>query len=228
MTVLVGPNNAGKSALAKGIHLLAGGLIPSNKDSREPLPLESGGIRHGETFEDLVTGRAVHGGLRLSAELAGDGGNLSLSATVQNVVAPSRASERRITEWSLCYGSDRIGVTTQGLDRHSPYSISASGPQGRPQQVRWQGLIPRHPTQLSTFASAQVDALRAWAGGIRYLQCPRRLHPSPFALADHPTALLGPTGWNAPQALATEGVGPPVVSQRSRSEYRCRAAGPLL
>ena len=63
LTILVGPNNSGKTALAQAIQLLAGGLAPSDGDVREPLPLESGGIRHGENFADLVTGRAVHGRL---------------------------------------------------------------------------------------------------------------------------------------------------------------------
>ena len=62
LTILVGTNNSGKTALAQAIRLLAGGL-GSDGEEREPLPLESGGIRHGETFEDLVTGRALHGQL---------------------------------------------------------------------------------------------------------------------------------------------------------------------
>ena len=62
LTILVGPNNSGKTALAQAIPLLAGGLAPSEGDPREPLPLRSCGIRHAETFEDLVTGRVVHGG----------------------------------------------------------------------------------------------------------------------------------------------------------------------
>ena len=72
LTILVGPNNSGKTALAQAIQLLTGGLAPSGKDTSEPLPLESGGIHHGETFEDLVTGRTAHGWLRLSAVLADD------------------------------------------------------------------------------------------------------------------------------------------------------------
>ena len=64
LTILVGPNNSGKTALAQAIQLLAGGFVSSDREAREPLPLESGGIRHGEAFEDLVTGRAVHGRLR--------------------------------------------------------------------------------------------------------------------------------------------------------------------
>ena len=52
--------------MAQAIQLLAGGFVPSNREAREPLPLESGGIRHGESFADLVTGRAVQSGRGLS------------------------------------------------------------------------------------------------------------------------------------------------------------------
>ena len=54
LTILVGANDSGKTALAQAIQLLAGGLAPSEQDMAEPLPLESGGIRHGLTFRDLA------------------------------------------------------------------------------------------------------------------------------------------------------------------------------
>ena len=63
LTILVGANNSGKTALAQAIRLLAGGLAPPDQSASEPLPLESGGIHHGLAFRDLVSGRAVHGRL---------------------------------------------------------------------------------------------------------------------------------------------------------------------
>ena len=101
LTILVGANNAGKTALAQAIQLFAGGLAPSEKENSEPFPLKSGGIHHGETFEDLVTGRTVHGRLRLSATLSDNSTELSLSATVRNVVAPSRLPNVRFRSGSL-------------------------------------------------------------------------------------------------------------------------------
>lgn len=40
-TILAGANNAGKTALAQAVRLLAGGLAPSDQDVSEPLPLVS-------------------------------------------------------------------------------------------------------------------------------------------------------------------------------------------
>ena len=204
LTILVGPNNSGKTALAQAIQLMAGGLTPSGKDTSEPLPLESGGIQHGETFEDLVTGRTVHGWLRLSAALKDDSNELSLSATVRNVVAPTRPSERQISRWSLSGGSDEIVVERQRFDEQSPYTVSVSGKEQDPRQIGWQGLIPGQPDTLAPWAGAKIDALRTWALGVRYLRCPRRLLPSPFITVEHSPRVLGPSGQDAPLALAAD------------------------
>ena len=204
LTILVGSNNSGKSALARSIQLLAGGLVPSDTDSSEPLPLESGGIHHGETFEDLLTGRIPHGSLRLSANLADDDGEVSLSTTVQNVIAPSQMSERQIREWRLHCSGDSVVATRKGLHAQSPYSIAVPGKPECSTTLRWQGLIPRPLEALPTFVAARIKGLTAWAGRVRHLQCPRSLRPSPFILADNSFTALGPNGQYAPLALATD------------------------
>ena len=136
LTILVGANNAGKTALAQAIQLLAGGLTSSEKNPSEPLPLESGGIHHGETFEDLVTGRNVHGSLNLSAVLADDSSELSLSATVRNVVSPTQSSERQISKWSLMSDSHEVVVKRQGFDERAPYEVTVSGTAQDPRRDR--------------------------------------------------------------------------------------------
>ena len=204
LTILVGPNNSGKTALAQAIQLLAGGLATSDKDTSEPLPLESGGVHHGDGFEDLVAGRTVHGWLSLSADLVDDSRKLSLSATVRNVVAPPRPSERQISHWSLRAGGDEVVVRRQGFDERSPYGISVSGTEQDPQEIGWQGLTPWQPDNLAAWVGAQVDALRDWARGVRYLQSPRNLVTSPFTMVEHPPTFLGPNGQNTPLALAAD------------------------
>ena len=204
LTILVGPNNSGKTALAQAIQLLAGGLAPSGKDTSEPLPLESGGIHHGETFEDLVTGRTVHGWLTLSAILTDDSREVSFSATVRNVVAPPRPSERQISDWRLRSGNDEIVVQRQGFDERSPYVVFISGTKQEPQQIRWRGLLPGKPNNLALLADAQVEAIRAWARGVRYLKCPRSLLASPFTMVEQSPMALGPSGQDTPLALAAD------------------------
>ncbi len=204
LTILVGPNNAGKTALVQVIQLLAGGLAPADSDAQEPLPLESGGIRHGETFEDLVTGRAVHGRLRLSITLEGESGESSLATTVRNVVAPGRTPERQISDWRLQSNDREIVAERQGFGETSDYRISAPGESPDLRPVVWRGLLPKHPHALADWIGPQLDALETWAAGVRHLRCPRRLLPSPFRAAERPPASIGPDGRDTPLALAAD------------------------
>ena len=142
-TILVGPNNSGKTALAQAIQLLAGGLAPDEINTSEPLPLESGGIRHGETFADLVTGRSAHGRLHLSADLADANGELSLSATVRHVENPPRPPVRQIADWRLTSDNSDIALQRSGFDDQSDYMITLAGLVG--QLIRWSGLLPELP-----------------------------------------------------------------------------------
>ena len=206
LTILVGPNNAGKTALAQAIQLLAGGLAPSESDGREPLPLDSGGIRHGETFEDLVAGRALHGQLRLSITLADGGAESSLAATVTDVEveASGRPSERQISNWRLTSGGREIVAERQGFGATSDYRISMPGAEPNPRTVAWRGLLPKRPDELAEWVALQVGAFAGWAAGVRHLRCPRSLLPSPFSAAEHAPARIGPDGRDVPLALAAD------------------------
>ena len=204
LTILVGPNNSGKTALAQAIQLLAGGLAPPDVDAREPLPLESGGLRHGETFEDLVTGRPVHGRLQLSLTLGDESGESSLSATVTNVMATGRTPERQISDWRLQSGSREVFAERQGFDEAADYRVSVAGnpPDLRP--LNWRGLLPERPHALAEWTGPQADALKAWAAGVRHLRCPRHLRASGLHASERAAGSIGPDGRNSPLALLTD------------------------
>ena len=204
LTILVGPNNSGKTALAQTFQLLAGGFAPGHKDASEPLPLESGGIHHGDTFADLVTGRSAHGWLRLAATLVDGTSNLSLSATVQNVAAPPRPSVRQISHWHLNSDGKEIQLQRRGFDDGSEYDVSISGTAPQRRRLLWRGLIPVQANDLANWTEARVDALRSWGLGVRHLRCPRRLVPSPFLTPETAPAILGPYGQDAPLVLAAD------------------------
>lgn len=206
LTLLVGPNNSGKTALAQAIPLLAGGLDPPTSDAREPLPLQSCGIRHGEAFEDLVTGRAAHGRLELSITVADTAGELSLSATVVDVKALDRPPERQILEWRLQSRDGTLEAERQGFSETGPYRISGSGASPGRRPIVWRGLLPGQPRELAEWMGPRVDALKTWAAGVRHLRCPRRLAPSPFLAAEraHAPADIRSDGHDAPLALAAD------------------------
>ena len=178
-------------------------MAAPEETTSEPLPLESGGIRHGATFEDLVTGRPVHGWLFLSATLAENSSEVTLTAKVQSVVAPPR-SERQISEWSLRNGGQKVMLERQGLDERSLYKLDVSGTARKPQEIDWRGLVPRQPDNLEKWVGAKVGPLRDWALGVRHLRCPRRLLASPFTTAEYSPHVLGPNGEKTPLALAAD------------------------
>ena len=226
LTILVGPNNAGKTALAQAIQLLAGGLAPAERDAREPLPLESGGIRHGGTFEDLVTGCAVHGRLKLSITLADGGVESSLSATVTNVSAPGRAPERQISDWRLTSGDRELTAARQGFGEASDYLISMPPAEPELRTVAWRGLFPARPGEPAVgdsntapaggrlfparagepadWVASQAGVFARWAAGVRHLRCPRRLLRSPFRTPEHAPVTIGSDGHDTPLALAAD------------------------
>ena len=216
LTILVGPNNAGKTALAQAIQLLAGGLAPAESGAMEPLPLESGGIRHGETFEDLVTGRAAHGWLKLSLTLAGGGVESSLSATVRNVVAPGHEPERQISDWRLTSGGREVAAERQGFDSASTYRISMPEAEPNVRTVAWRGLFPTRPDELADWLAPRADVFAGWAVGVRHLRCPRRLPTPPFPAPERVPASIGPDGLDTPLALAADDT----LRQSVREWYR--------
>ena len=202
LTILVGANNSGKTALAQSLQLLAGGIVPSGSVSSEPLPLESGGIQHGETFTDLVTERTVHGSLRISATLSDPVSEFGLSVTVRNVVSPNGPSTRQVSEWHLLSGSDEIVLKRTGFDDPPEYDVFISGSPPTRRPLYWQGLIPWQTLDLAGWAEPRIADLRAWANGVRHLRCPRRLRPSPFFTPETSPTFLGPYGQETPLALA--------------------------
>lgn len=203
LTILVGPNNSGKTALAQAVALLAGGLAPSDGNAREPLPLESFGIQHGEGFDDLVTGRVAHGRLGLSITLGDASGEATLSATVRNVVTPGRAPERQISEWRLQNDSQEVVAERQGFGETADYQISVPGEPTEQRPVAWRGLLPRHPPARADWIGPQIEALATWAAGVRHLRCPRSLLSS-FPATERAPASIGADGHETPLALAAD------------------------
>ena len=205
LTILVGPNNSGKTALAQAIQLLAGGVAALEKDASEPLPLRSGWLEHGKSFDDLVSGRPAHGWLRISATLSQQSSKLFLSATVQNVITPPHPAERQISHWHFTNGRDAITLERDGFDRRSIYRVSAAGRTTPTSDISWRGLLPRHTPSLPAWLQVPLDALSTWGRGVRHLRCPRRFHESAFSIAaEHVPMALGPHGRDTLLALAAD------------------------
>ena len=180
----------------------------------------------------------MHGRLSLSGTWEENGRTISLSATVTNVVAPNRPSERQISTWSLRNDRDEVVVEREGFDNPPSYKVRVSGIDQAPQQIEWQGLIPRQPDDLANRVASEVSKLESWALGIRHLCCPRTLISSPFPTVERSPDTIGSNGELTPLILAANdtlrkavrewylkvfGVSIDVVAQGSYSELIVRA-----
>ena len=212
LTILVGANNAGKSALARAVPFLAGGLRANDPiPGSARLPLESFGLTHGTSFEDLIAGRSVHGSIRMNASFRSDGQELALTAEVQNVVSPGEETQQIVMQWGLgIAGGDRINIKRSGLDSDE-HQIKVSQ-QGRKREyrsrIRWAGLLPsldeRYPwISESKWFRETLIALPRWAQGVRYLKSPRVIVDSPFRTPTTRPPSLSASGYEAPLMLAT-------------------------
>lgn len=204
LTILVGRNNSGKTALAQGVQLLAGGLTTAGHEDSEPLPWFSGGVRHGNRFEDLVTGRTMHGRLKLTAIFDHAGEPITLAATVRNVVAPPRPSQRQVATWQLHCPDMEVDLQRTRFAEYAPYEISISGRPHPPSELQWHGLLPVRPADSTPWPGRTIDALRVWALGVRHLQCPRDVCVDPFRPPDRPPESLGARGEYTHLVLAAD------------------------
>ena len=219
LTILVGANNSGKTALAQAIRLLAGGLAPPDQNVTEPLPLESGGILHGLAFRDLLSGRAVHGRLSISANFHDRGRELSFEAEISNVESPHRPSQRQISRWRLRCDGREVLLNRKGLDEKSPYDLQVSDSKRLTREVTWRGLLPQNPGSLDNWMESVADDLRAWTTGVRHLCCPRRFPELPRPVPERLPLDLGPHGEGAPSAIAADDALREAVSEWYRRAF---------
>ena len=184
LTILVGSNNSGKTALLQAIHLLSSSMAARKGDSYEFLNLNSDGIRHAKSFRDLVSGRALHGSLRMTAILHNCGKQIKLSFKVQNVVEPTNPfeSEQRILFWSLTCGEESFEATCENLESKYHYNISGSGVTRQKLLIRWQGVLPKTSDRLPNWLNEQVVAMGKWSRKIRYVKSPRVFQSSALSL----------------------------------------------
>jgi len=205
LTIIVGRNNSGKSALLQLIHLLYGNMAATNGDQREFLKLNIDGIRHGRTFRDLINGRALHGNINTTLVfLDRNNKETKLSLTIQNTTTSSLTSEfhERIVNWKLDYHGQIFEAYLENLELNSTYNVSGFGISENTLPIHWQGILPRTSTQLPDWVNEQIDAMKKWSQDIRYIKSPRNFQSSALSINESHTRDHHPTGAHAPFMLA--------------------------
>lgn len=187
VTVLVGRNNAGKSALARAVALLASGL---SSRAEEPLPLEAKGLRHASSIRDLITNRSTHGNLTLGAKWKDGQSAVELAVTVQAFSSgPAVDPLQLVTSWNV--GHDRERVELQGvipLDPERPeFEMTTIDGVSGPSLISWEGLWPSsNQLELPRWLRDAREKLQRWAAGVRYLRAPRKLDVALFRPSSKP------------------------------------------
>jgi hypothetical protein len=206
LTLLIGANSSGKSAIARAIALAAGALAPREGD--EPLPLNSLGLVHGRDIHDLIWRRSTHGHVALTLKfVTATDDVIQLDTTVQAVVSHSRTpAVARVTRWSLREGSHHVTIDFDVTkDNEESHEVSIDGAAAEHLKVHWAGLVPSAPElSAATWMGDTLDGIRTWAAQVRYLRSPREMSPSPFRTGRENPLALGVAGDRTPQLLASE------------------------
>ena len=151
-----------------------------------------------------MTGRAVHGLLRMSITLASDAGESSLDVAVRNVVEAARPPERLLFKWRMKHNDREVVAERQGFDAGAKYWVTGNGAEPQHASLDWRGLLPRDPEVLAPWVRSHVDDFRHWATGVRHLRCPRRLGTSPFLAPEGAPTGIGPDGGDSQLVLAAD------------------------
>lgn len=137
LTIFLGRNNSGKSALLRLPLLLLRAL--SRDAPRDGFPLEARGLSFGRVFRDLIHGGLAHGHAKFGLEATSDGERLDFEASVQNVVeAPGRGATT--SDLSVVSRLDVRSPVPRALQWDpSPGELRSYEGIGR---VRFRGLLP--------------------------------------------------------------------------------------
>ncbi|WP_445148365.1 DUF3696 domain-containing protein [Baekduia sp. Peel2402] len=204
LTILLGRNNAGKSALARLPFIAATGFRTS---SAAPLDLESLNWENGTVFTELIRGHRPHGSVSLSFEFESDRGDVSLDVTVQNI---SETRSQLVSSFELRASGVHLGfkwdqkapqpeartyVSTHGQTFEGPIDFAGLLPVVAPQKLA--GDATDEVTRLIATIRNDFDDLR-YVGPFR--DKPKRFYQLPSRTPD----AVGVVGEHAPALLAAD------------------------
>lgn len=211
VTVVLGRNNSGKSALVRAPLVISTGF---RTDSPTPLDLDLLSEEILDSFTDLIYGGRPHGSIRIELEFEEEGveeGSVRLDATVQNV------DEYRLQIVSSI--STRVGESEVRLEweQENPlreerlYTITADGQTYPHVPVRFAGLLPvaidweSSDHQPNPSATKMLNRATSWSlGSVRYLGPFRDRPARRYRLPARMPAHVGLTGEYSALILASD------------------------
>ncbi|MBG0813847.1 DUF3696 domain-containing protein [Planomonospora sp. ID82291] len=205
ITIILGKNNSGKSALTRLPLLLETGV---RTDSTLPLDLEALGDDPPD-YLDLVYGRNVHRALRFEFVVGGPGRAIEIKATIQNI------AERQIQfvrELRVADGGRSLRLEWLAEDAGRSYSMTLRSRPPVEMKIRFRGLIPvvtdrsgTDPDHIDWLAGLEYDVRRCF-GEIQYLSAYRQRPSRLIRLPSRIAADVGSVGENAAGMLVNDHV----------------------
>lgn len=210
LTVVLGRNNSGKSALVRAPLILSAGI---HTNSPAPLDLDRLDEDMLESFTDLLYGNRSHGSLDLELEVASAVGPISLAATVQNI---HEYRTQVVSSLTLRTDSQQFQFTWEQQEpptNGNRYTLETYNNDSVLTPIDFHGLLPAVNVQL--VAEEVAEELARNIGGIRaivdavfpmiryfgpFRDRPRRRYKLPA----HMPAGIGTTGENAAGILASD------------------------
>ncbi|MFG2622314.1 AAA family ATPase [Streptomyces sp. NPDC048507] len=138
LTVILGRNNSGKSALVRAPLVIGTGIR-----TESPIPLDLDELPEDilDSFTDLVYGNRPHGGISMDLEISGASeSTVQVSAAIQNI---DECMTQVVSKFELAAGGVRTVLTWDLKDPINPtYDAVHDGAELGPLRVRFHGIIP--------------------------------------------------------------------------------------
>jgi len=139
LTILLGRNNSGKSALARAPLVWSTGV---RTDSSAPLDLELLDEQLLGGFTDLIYGNRPHGNISASFDLANDNGGeqVQLNVEVQNI---AELRTQIVSKLALKFGKNNVSYTweqSEGSELENQHTVEVNGQ--ALENIRFRGFLP--------------------------------------------------------------------------------------
>lgn len=209
ITILIGRNSSGKSAISRLPVLLAHAF---DQGAKSPLDCSFDGLDFGASTLDLIHNRAPHGALAFGITLDDPvDGEINLNVRIQYF---DEYKLQQITEWTLSTRSKTFSLRWVGDDPRATHSQFLLGDSGTPIRLRFRGLVPIGWDQLLNQSDNQFGTfVRIWELVTRISESMRTIqYLGPFRKAPERYYRYATTiedridnfGANAPSILGTD------------------------
>jgi len=213
ITVVLGRNNSGKSALVRAPVLIDTGI---RTDAPTPFDLDRLGEGLVGRFVDLIHGRRAHGGIEIDLTVEDELNRSRLRATVQNVNR-DRYDSQVVSELELPESGIRLEWELNDPADNPRYSIMVGDEVQENLPVRFRGLLPTRSLGLwqgsplsSDAADHVIEAIHEFRRifpTIRYFGPFREQPQRRYLLPARMPKELGSTGLHAARILASDTAG---------------------